>query len=55
MTGPIDDPLQRLAAHLSLADPGGPNLPAAACAAAREALALAQALGDAQATARAGA
>ena len=55
MTGPIDDPLQRLAAHLSLADPGGPNLPAAACAAAREALALALALGDAQATARAGA
>ncbi len=47
MTPSPDDPRlrQRLAASLALADPAGSSLPEAGCAAAREAMALAQALG----------
>ncbi len=45
----------RLATCLALADPAGKSLPEAACEAAREAMALAEAQGDAAAAARAGA
>jgi len=55
MTGPPEDRRQRLAACLALADPAGPALPEAACAAARKAAALAQALNEPEAAARAGA
>ena len=55
MTGLPDDRRQRLAASLALADPAGVALAEAACAAAREAAALAQALNEPETAARAGA
>jgi diguanylate cyclase (GGDEF)-like protein len=55
MSGTPEQLRQRLAASLALADPAGPSAPEAACSAAREAMALAQALDEPADAALAGA